>query len=343
MFTLVQGNFKTLKMASPGEDSDVDHDFFDDDAPDDPYNGAVESASISVSVKKSVSKSSSRSNASDDSHSRSRSASYSSYSKSSRSRSRSRSSSDSSRLSDAVSLTKSETMPVKRQSSKESQSSHFSSDSSSKASRSYSDDSFSKDDGSNKNGYSSESSSASDVTDVSPLHSPHGKPKVAARGYESDDDADSFVEEVQTRSRPPSGKKSRAGVKPSDSGDMINMRLLMEVLDLENGASEGGFERAKKVDFMAASNRSRKNYSFTNDAVDDIDRENQRLLHRIMEYRNEREKLKQQYERKIVRRRKPVMTSAAINRKREQERIERENLVNSFNLLKARLLTASMW
>ena len=315
-------------MASSNDGSDVDFDFFDDNSE---KNNHLEvnqdSSAISVTVNKSESKASSASNSD---YTRSRSTvittSQSTSSKSAqRSRSNSSTSSRSSRLSDAASFSKSDSKSgSKPSSSTESLSSHFSSTGYSKSSRSPSEESLSKRGSAVKEDYSS---SDSDVTDVSPLHSPHGKQPLAAKQFDSDE-KDSYEDEPQPRKRPPSGKKNRG----ASAGDPINMRLLMEVLDMENNMSDGRYERSKKVDFMASNAISRKNYSFPNDTVDDIDRENHRLLQRIMQYKSEKEKLRKQYERKVITsHRKPVMTSAALNRKREQERIDKENLVSGLS------------
>lgn len=66
----------------------------------------------------------------------------------------------------------------------------------------------------------------------------------------------------------------------------------------------------------------RANYSFSNSKVEQIDRENQRLLKALM---RQQEKIKQPYIRKAEPLR--VQSSATLNRFRHQQQIERENLV----------------
>lgn len=71
---------------------------------------------------------------------------------------------------------------------------------------------------------------------------------------------------------------------------------------------------------------SRKNYSFTNDEVRQIDRENQRLLKELTKHsakpRNKSASVKKPSGST------PKMYHSAINRQREQQRIDRENLVS---------------
>lgn len=74
------------------------------------------------------------------------------------------------------------------------------------------------------------------------------------------------------------------------------------------------------------SSGTRKNYSFTNDEVRKIDRENQRLLKELTKYsvkpRSKSASLKKPSGPA------PKMYHSAINRQKEQQRIDRENLVS---------------
>ncbi len=70
---------------------------------------------------------------------------------------------------------------------------------------------------------------------------------------------------------------------------------------------------------------NRNNYSFSNDNVDRIDRENQRLLREIMRNQAKKSSSRQSVSRKV----EPVKvkSAATVNRSRFQSQVERENLV----------------
>ena len=89
--------------------------------------------------------------------------------------------------------------------------------------------------------------------------------------------------------------------------------------------SDGSFSRPRTRlrPFSAHTEQERANYSFSNSKVDQIDRENQRLLKALM---NQQEKNKQPV---LMKKAVPfkVQSSATLNRFRQQQQIERENMV----------------
>lgn len=173
----------------------------------------------------------------------------------------------------------------------------------------------------------------SDVTRVSPLNSPH-----------------ETMKSKKNVNRAKSAGKSRAARGapngPDNSGtlnfnqilnahkDTLDLKVLLQtVLEMENDHSSvknrdtrSRFGAAPAGDFC----RQRRNYSFNNDQVTKIDKENQRLMEIIL--RNAREAKKKKKEIKMAgtnpwtaTRLRP--TSSAINRVRQQQKIEAENLV----------------
>ena len=207
----------------------------------------------------------------------------------------------------------------------------------------------------------SSDSNASDVTDVSPLNSPTHKVSSADMHR---------WERCQLGGRPPRSPANKGGSSQRShpdsttstpgnghgnlnllqaTSDKMDLKILMQaVLEMEREKDEasstdqrvffqpGGLKDTKHLD-------SRQNFSFTNDKVRDIDTENQRLMHQILKY-TAKKKVDQRSETSqaagdgLVVTTKKRQTSAAvthltpsaINRMREQRRIERENQVCVF-------------
>lgn len=203
---------------------------------------------------------------------------------------------------------------------------------------------------------------ASDVTDVSPLNSPAHKVTTSDMHR---------WERCQLGAKPPrspankggSSQRSRSGSATSTLGscrenlnllqansDTMDLKFLMHaVMEMERekdrGSSTdhqvffqpGGSKSAKQWD-------SRQNFSFTNDKVRDIDTENQRLMHQILKYTAKKkmgpksETSQATGEELVVKKRQTTttavshLTPSAINRMREQRRIERENQVCTLSL-----------
>ena len=85
--------------------------------------------------------------------------------------------------------------------------------------------------------------------------------------------------------------------------------------------------RQRQRPFSAHDSQLRTNYSFSNDKVDQIDRENQRLLREILRNQAKKVPSKQPV---FAKRQEPlkVKSSASLNRMRFQQQVERENLVS---------------
>ncbi|XP_070554164.1 cilia- and flagella-associated protein 97-like [Ptychodera flava] len=208
--------------------------------------------------------------------------------------------------------------------------------------------------------YSSYTDSESEITDVSPLSSPQGSPRRQRRVKKISSDPELSPRSGDRESpkrvtvggkpptRPVSAKRSPRhkdivqypGVTPNGQRDMLlhstdgrDLSLLLRaVLELDEtskqtlrrGISESS---AKKVLFKQprTNPQHRKNLSFSNDRVKQIDSENQRLLRNILQNTKPRPKKK-----RVERQQPMVLSHAALNRAREQRRIEREN----FEMLK---------
>lgn len=98
----------------------------------------------------------------------------------------------------------------------------------------------------------------------------------------------------------------------------------------QSGSLSSESQLGGKLVFHCPGGRNRKNYSFSNDEVRSIDRENQRLLRELS-------RLSPAPRRGSTAGKKTHMASnsprirlshSALNRQREQQRIERENLVS---------------
>uniref|UniRef100_A0A672YKA1 Cilia- and flagella-associated protein 97 n=1 Tax=Sphaeramia orbicularis TaxID=375764 RepID=A0A672YKA1_9TELE len=137
------------------------------------------------------------------------------------------------------------------------------------------------------------------VTDVSPLSSPDSS-RLQSLDLNHTETEDGTVKEQEQESMPSSGLNS---------------------LDSESQFGD-------RVVFHCPVGKNRKNYSFTNDEVRRIDRENQRLLGQLSRlYQGSRpgsaagQKRHKTSNSPLTRR-----SHSALNRQREQQRIERENL-----------------
>lgn len=80
----------------------------------------------------------------------------------------------------------------------------------------------------------------------------------------------------------------------------------------------------------------RKNFSFSNDEVRRIERENQRLLHKLNHLLSDSSQKRAVRKSTSVAMNSPVsrLSHTALNRQREQQRIQRENQVSYGSLLK---------
>ena len=179
----------------------------------------------------------------------------------------------------------------------------------------------------------SDTNSDSDITDVSPLNSP-SSPKSSRRRIEFGDTT--TLGDARPKSgRPQSGKSSRSNYQQllQPNRDTMNLKLLMQAISEMESDGPGRTKTAKRSSFSGRTTRQyvapadRRNYSFRNNQIRDIDKENQRLMQQIMTYSTAVKKQK-------VKKAAPVTpeknrpTTSAVNRMKEQRRIEEENRVS---------------
>ncbi|KAM6941440.1 uncharacterized protein PEZ65_003461 isoform 2-T2 [Lycodopsis pacificus] len=153
------------------------------------------------------------------------------------------------------------------------------------------------------------------VTDVSPLSSPDRSPLQSLDLNHTEAEEGSPKEQQQLESVPSSGLSDMHQDEDSDRD--------VDECSLRSESQLGG-----KLVFCCTGPRNRKNYSFTNDEVRRIDRENQRLLRELSHQSpgprpgsTARKKTHTASKLPQIR-----FSHSALNRQREQQRIEKENL-----------------
>lgn len=167
----------------------------------------------------------------------------------------------------------------------------------------------------------SKSDSDSEITDVSPLNSPRSTPtKLQKQGQDK-------VQYSSSRTQSGDGEIQL-------ESDKIDLKLLMDAVS-EIDKQERLKANSRRVMFAPPKTKGggqgKNHYSFNKDRLSTIEKENERLLRQIMQHIGPKEK--RQQPREVPR---PVpridrLTSSAVNRRREQSKIEQENLViNSF-------------
>lgn len=159
----------------------------------------------------------------------------------------------------------------------------------------------------------SKSDSDSEITDVSPLNSPRSTPSRSQK---------QGLNNVQYTS---SQTQSGDGEIKLQS-DKIDLRLLMDAVS-EIDKQERLKSNTRRVMFEPPnSKRGQKNhYSFDKSRISDIEKENQRLLRQIMQQigpKQKRQQPKIQHQVPRVDR----LTSSAVNRRKQQTKIEEENM-----------------
>ena len=185
-----------------------------------------------------------------------------------------------------------------------------------------------------------DSDTDSDVTDVSPLNSPHripksrnvydlremsklGKPPKTPMHKEA-------VTYQKSSQRPSSAKQNQIEQLLNADSDQMDLKLLMQaVLEMEQGR-ETRQRQQRRVLFAppVPKPQSKLNQTFDNDKVRTIDKENQRLMDRIMGYAKQAEIAKQKKKKPNPKvKEAPKLTPSAVNRNKEQRRIEQDNLV----------------
>lgn len=152
------------------------------------------------------------------------------------------------------------------------------------------------------------------VTNVSPLSSPDNSRVQSLSLNHSETEDDGFNEQQQNA---PSSGLSTAQQEESFSLEETDEYSLSSLSSLEG-----------KVVIQFPGSRHRKNYSFTNDEVQRIDRENQRLLRQLSRVSLGSRPESVSGQRRRIRSHTPQnrLPHSALNRQREQQRIERENL-----------------
>ena len=153
----------------------------------------------------------------------------------------------------------------------------------------------------------------SEIIDVSPLNTPHSLSSTFTKN----------VLQSKSSDIPP------VGLLNADRDSLDLDMLLQSVLHMEKqGRSQS---RQSQAQLLVPPSSSRHNYSFSKERVDAIDKENHRLAARIMKHANDNKKAKAKVK-KIstldVGSKRP--SSAAVNRAKQQQQIEAENLVNVF-------------
>ena len=170
-----------------------------------------------------------------------------------------------------------------------------------------------------------DSDGGSEVTNVSPLNTPHHS-------------------NIQTSSR--SATMGR-NISESSNGEPVRLLhgdrdsldldvLLQTVLHMEKQGRPQS--RREQTHLTMTSRSTRHNYSFTNERVEAIDKENRRLMTSIMRHANATKKAKAKVNRPKLSTSgagTKRLSSAAVNRAKEQQKIEAENLVNVFFCVKS--------
>jgi len=159
----------------------------------------------------------------------------------------------------------------------------------------------------------------SDVTDVSPLNTPHSPPNAQVTPPCSRSNC-------RTMSKSSDNEPVRLLHGDRDSLDLD--MLLQTVLQMEKQGRPKS--RQAETQLAVPSRRSRHNYSFTNEQVEAIDKENRRLMTSIMRHANATKKAKAKSSKLSASGTGAKrLSSAAVNRAKQQQKIEAENLVNS--------------
>ncbi|XP_050926551.1 cilia- and flagella-associated protein 97 isoform X1 [Lates calcarifer] len=159
------------------------------------------------------------------------------------------------------------------------------------------------------------------VTDVSPLSSPDISPLQSLDLNHTEAEQGGLTEQQQQHQQQQQESVPSSGLssihQDEDSDQDVDEYSLSSESQLED-----------KLVFRCPGGRNRKNYSFTNDEVRRIDRENQRLLRELLRLSPSprpgsvvRKKTSMAGNSPLVR-----LSHSALNRQREQQRIERENL-----------------
>ena len=192
-------------------------------------------------------------------------------------------------------------------------------------------------------------SSDSDVTDVSPLGSPRENNESSSQRPTSAKPPASPGYRRFTNDPAMKSQTNSKGILQANK-DTMNMKLLMQaILEMERERSRSQLstcrtdvgqkqpkQHVKPFVVPRAEPGNRKNFSFKNDRVRDIDKENQRLMQNILELNKKKSTKKPAIKRPTgTGQDRPLeytrrVTTAELNRQREQKRIDEENRVCIF-------------
>ncbi|XP_036960945.1 cilia- and flagella-associated protein 97 isoform X3 [Acanthopagrus latus] len=153
------------------------------------------------------------------------------------------------------------------------------------------------------------------ITDVSPLSSPDSSLLQSLDLNRTEAEEGSLKEQQQEESVPSSGLGTLHQDEDSDPDE--------DEYSLSSVSQLGG-----KLVFHGSEGRNRKNYSFTNEEVRSIDHENQRLLRALSRLSPGPRPGSKAGKKAHMTSNSPLnrLSHSALNRQREQQRIERENL-----------------
>ncbi|XP_045204815.2 cilia- and flagella-associated protein 97-like [Mercenaria mercenaria] len=182
---------------------------------------------------------------------------------------------------------------------------------------------------------SSSYSNNSDITDVSPLESPQNSPRYSRKSTYDREGKENGKNVQYCDSSSPERTTSHSINLESDE---IDLSILMKCMaDIDREKQERLKTNSRRVMFAqpagAGDRKSKGNYTFSMNQAKLIEKENQRLLKQIMNQMNSTTAKKapvsaprQRGPKKVV---APVfqrLTPSAVNRMREQRRIEQENM-----------------
>jgi len=164
-----------------------------------------------------------------------------------------------------------------------------------------------------------DSDNDSEITNVSPLNTPHS-PNVQTSSPH-------FSSVSRNISKSSNNGPVGVGLLHGDRDSLDLDMLLHTVLHME----KQGRPQSRQAETPLPSHGSRQNYSFTNQQVQAIDKENRRLMTSIMRHANAAKKAKAKVNRPKLSTSgigTKQLSSAAVTRAKQQQKIEAENLVN---------------
>ncbi|XP_064607816.1 cilia- and flagella-associated protein 97-like [Liolophura sinensis] len=185
-------------------------------------------------------------------------------------------------------------------------------------------DSYTSDSDSDSSSESHKSNTDSEITDVSPLHSADSSPVMKRKNRKHV----SVISAPQREYKPYKELPDTSDVpvqRPAE-GTMEFKLLMQAVVELDSEKQKRIKSSTRRVVFAppnSSFHREKNNYSFSNMQARNIDQENERLLQEIIRKRLPRKKKEQTYTQANPVRRLP---NSAVNRLKEQRRIEQENL-----------------